>query len=711
MKTWLKRPLLTGALLLALAACNGGGTSSGGGGTDSGAADIQTSVPTPSYGAELKAEFDRINAVRRELGLGLLAQSAQLDAGAADHLGYLYQNTGAAYQIALDLSGQVFPETAGSPGFTGTTEQERCSHSGYAGQCAPGAIRYLHGGWDNGVIAAPYYALAALGQGEREIGLGIGTIATTCFTGCDGAIEIQPGRPAGRPPQRQAPGFLIATYLWGAFHVHVNEGETLVVERFEVRNTAGELLGGQMLTRASDPAGRVPGHAAMLIPDHPLTCGSAYTVSFAGTRDGRPFSAEWTDNACSDRSPDTEPGYQIDRDIVSTGLTIDLASREAVADIRVAPSEQIGLTLNVGDLEILEVSDGNLPLNYRLLDADYRPDTPGQRIDIAMGPGERAVIRYRFSPHGQFDGWSEAGYTFTWPYHCDKLFPCERSPVDGTRFSLSVTGLAPGQQAIYPTQLDTAPAYQLGWAVADYRWLELGTTPAGTRVRAAYLAGHEAAAQAGTGRLRDVFAWYEASLGAYPWGSEAASVEVDWSGNAYGGMEHHPYWHVETGNFGDLLAHAHEAAHGWYGNGVRLACWEDLVLSEGTASYLAAAAIGAILGASREHDVWVGYEQGLASQVSLGDHSAWPAGCSADFDVMTIYDVIPYYRGAIFFRSVENIVGRPALLGVLRRFFEAHRLQAVRFSDLLDAIKADTGYDPHPLAWQYLNRFYGGDFS
>jgi aminopeptidase N len=30
----------------------------------------------------------------------------------------------------------------------------------------------------------------------------------------------------------------------------------------------------------------------------------------------------------------------------------------------------------------------------------------------------------------------------------------------------------------------------------------------------------------------------------------------------------------------------HEAAHGWFGDGVRLRCWEDFVLSEGTASHL-----------------------------------------------------------------------------------------------------------------------------
>ena len=52
-------------------------------------------------------------------------------------------------------------------------------------------------------------------------------------------------------------------------------------------------------------------------------------------------------------------------------------------------------------------------------------------------------------------------------------------------------------------------------------------------------------------------------------------------------MEHHPQWHVDDSSFGSQETQAHEASHGWYGDGIRLACWEDFVLSEGTVTYLA----------------------------------------------------------------------------------------------------------------------------
>ena len=53
-----------------------------------------------------------------------------------------------------------------------------------------------------------------------------------------------------------------------------------------------------------------------------------------------------------------------------------------------------------------------------------------------------------------------------------------------------------------------------------------------------------------------------------------------------------------------LRAQAHEAAHGWFGNGVRLRCWEDFVLSEGTASYLAARVLEEVAGPAVSEPIW-----------------------------------------------------------------------------------------------------------
>ena len=76
----------------------------------------------------------------------------------------------------------------------------------------------------------------------------------------------------------------------------------------------------------------------------------------------------------------------------------------------------------------------------------------------------------------------------------------------------------------------------------------------------------------------------------------------------------------------DEVTHAHEAAHGWFGDGIRLACWEDFVLSEGTVSYLSAHVLGQVAGADAEQmgrifNLWLkSAEQGDAiAQRVVGD--------------------------------------------------------------------------------------------
>jgi aminopeptidase N len=182
-------------------------------------------------------------------------------------------------------------------------------------------------------------------------------------------------------------------------------------------------------------------------------------------------------------------------------------------------------------------------------------------------------------------------------------------------------------------------------------------------------------------------------------------VEADWQGGAYGGMEHHPYWHVGSDSMGDATTHIHEAAHGWFGDGVRIACWEDFVLSEGTVSYLTARATGDAAGAAAEEAVWRGYEGRLASAMRGGMLVAWPEGCG-EIDILEdgLFSSVPYMKGAFFFRALEKRIGAPALMQALATFYQAHVGRAARMSDLLATIAESAGYDPRPCADAWLRR-------
>jgi aminopeptidase N len=331
----------------------------------------------------------------------------------------------------------------------------------------------------------------------------------------------------------------------------------------------------------------------------------------------------------------------------------------------------------------------------------------GRRLDVGVPAGAplALTIEYRYQDHGGFQGASPAGYTLLWPYHCGNLFPCKSDPADGLRFDLALSGVEPGKVALFPATIAAdAPSYMIAWAVGDYTHLDLGATAAGTRVGAWHLPGTAAATTAGTAHLRQVVDWLERTLGPYPYGDEVASVEVAWGPGAYGGMEHHPLWHVASAAMGDPETHAHEAAHGWFGNGIRIACWEDFVLSEGAVSYLAARALAEVAGSEVGDQIWSSYQGRLDRlQSSAANKIAWPEGCG-DIDILIdgLFGTAPYMKGAFFFRALEERVGAAALDAALAGFFAERGGQAARMQDLLDRIQADTGYDPGPCALAWL---------
>jgi aminopeptidase N len=404
------------------------------------------------------------------------------------------------------------------------------------------------------------------------------------------------------------------------------------------------------------------------------------------------------------------PSQDAARDVRSTALTLDLGALRGTARIEVAGSPRPGLSLEVGDLVIESVTAEGRALRYAVVptapDAGLRSK---QRLDVGVPPGAAPAtieVTYTFQAKTGFDGWSPTrGVTFLWPYLCSNLFPCRSNPDDGATFTMQVRGAPAGQVLVYPESIPApAPAYMPAVAVGAYRYVRLGATDAGTEVGYYVLPAEEdGGVVEATSRMVDVVAWLERTLGPYAFGPKLASVDVHWGDGSYGGMEHHPYFHVSAEAFGDENVHAHEAAHGWYGDGVRLRCWEDFVLSEGTVDYLAIRAVEQVRGAAEGRRLWAQERELLDEAVRDGDTVAWPQGCG-QVDLLNdpLWSNIPYTKGAFFYRRVADQVGAEALDRILGLFYRQHRGQAAGMADMLALIRAETGFDPTPLANTYL---------
>lgn len=304
-----------------------------------------------------------------------------------------------------------------------------------------------------------------------------------------------------------------------------------------------------------------------------------------------------------DRDDHTAGAPAAAQDIQTTDLALDLGALTGQATLVVVPSAG-KVTLDVAGIAVSKVT-----VDGREIEAEV---TRGKLTIPAPGPPDpvTVIVDYTFPARTPFtfDGWMPAlGVSFVWPYFCSNLFPCNPSMEDGVTFTMRVVGVEDGLIAVYPTSTHgDGPAYMPAVAVGDYTQLELGTTTAGTRLSAWYLPGGNALADAtkGTAHLVGAFDYFEQTYGPYHFGPEAGSVEVDWGADSWGGMEHHPFFHVGKFDFNDEEAQVHEAGHGWFGDGVRIACWEDFVLSEGTTTYIAARALEQV-GGPNEWDYYV----------------------------------------------------------------------------------------------------------
>ncbi len=387
-------------------------------------------------------------------------------------------------------------------------------------------------------------------------------------------------------------------------------------------------------------------------------------------------------------SEPVEPTPNLAREIVDTQLSFDVSTMSATAKIQFAPSKTAGASLEIGDLMIDTVS---VPF------ADA-----GTQLDLGLPASDKALavdIAFHYAIHSDFDGASGSGYTLVWPYHCGNLFPCHSAPSDGTTFTLDVAGAT--NTTVFPPAIPAeAPSYMVAWAIGTYTEVPLGTTGAGTQVSVWHLPTQATKAMQGTANLVAAFDWFEKTIGPYQFGSKVGSVAVGWGPGAFGGMEHHPYWHVGSAAIGDQETNVHEAAHGWFGDGIRIECWEDFVLSEGTVTYLAGRALDVVaptVGAS----VWQSYANELPD--IAGTDPVWPDSCGT-IDILkdNLFTRAPYIRGAYFYRGIADKVGAAKLDEAIATFYADHAGTSATMAEMLDTIQTVTGYDPTACAQTWL---------
>jgi len=363
------------------------------------------------------------------------------------------------------------------------------------------------------------------------------------------------------------------------------------------------------------------------------------------------------------------------------------------------------LDLDTRDLRIDAVTllDGT-PLPHDL----FAPEPIlGARLRIDLPRGAAGVrVRYATSPAATALQWLESSQTAggqpflfsqAQPIHARSLAPLQDTPriritVGTARFTVPsplralMAAAAKGPDVFEMPQ--AIPPYLLAFAVGDLTSRHLSGRSAVWAERAVA----DAAAEE-FGEVEQMLLAAEELFGPYEW--DRFDILVMPPSFPYGGMENPRLTFVTpsllAGDRSLVNVIAHELAHAWTGNLVTNASANDFWLNEGFTVYAERRILEALHGrdsaelhaAAGLHDLHTALER-FAAHPELTCLRNDLRGIDPD----EAYSSVPYEKGSLLLRRLEETAGRPAWDEFLRAYLGAFRFQSITTQEFLDFLEA-----------------------
>jgi leukotriene-A4 hydrolase len=373
-------------------------------------------------------------------------------------------------------------------------------------------------------------------------------------------------------------------------------------------------------------------------------------------------------------------------------LTVERESPQAkhiILDSRVLQIDETEVSADGTHYREARFDTGNSdPILGTPLTIDIAPDTKFVRIRYSTSPSSATALQW-LAPE-QTEGKQQPFlYTQGEAIHTRSWIPLQDSP--GVRVSWDARvktpkGLKPVMSAVAKDGVFTmehpVPPYLIALAVGD---LEFRSTGPRTGVWAEPSVLKKAAEE-----FSDTEKMVEAAeqlYGPYRW--ERYDLLVLPPSFPFGGMENPCLTFVTptviAGDKSLVSLIAHELAHSWSGNLVTNATWSDFWLNEGYTVYFERRILEQIYGRNREEmEAVLGYQDLLEELKSHPAHDQILAidlkGRDPD-DGMT---EIPYEKGALFLRAVEQAVGRDRLDAYLKDYFDHFAFHSITTAQSLD---------------------------
>ena len=414
---------------------------------------------------------------------------------------------------------------------------------------------------------------------------------------------------------------------------------------------------------------------------------------------------------------------RFDRKVLEGSVVLQI-ERAATGDGTLHP-----LRLDTRDLSIGKVTAGSAgSMKETSFKMGPRDPVLGSELVIDLPAGaDRVAIEYRTSPEASGLQWVDpeqtAGgkqpflYSQSQAIHARTWIPCQDSPGVRVTWKANVRVGAPLKAVMAARRVESPekpgqysfdmphpiPVYLIAIAAGD---LVFGAT--GSRTGVWTEPSLLSAAVSEFADMEKMLEAAEKTYGPYRWGRY--DVLVLPPSFPYGGMEN-PMLTFATptilaGDRSLVSLVAHEMAHSWSGNLVTNATWSDFWLNEGFTTYIERRMMETVFGRGRSEMEWMLGRQDLDKElIELADK---PGDQALHID-LTGRDPedgstdVPYEKGALLLRLLEEKYGREKFDTFLRAWFDEHAFTSVttrQFVDFLGMrLMAAGGGNPELTEW------------
>ncbi|MBF7073086.1 M1 family metallopeptidase [Glaciecola sp. MH2013] len=361
------------------------------------------------------------------------------------------------------------------------------------------------------------------------------------------------------------------------------------------------------------------------------------------------------------------------------------------------------LVLDTRDLLISSITSEGQALDFELKPAD---ENLGAALHIVLPQKSNVItVNYATSPSASGAQWltpaQTAGkkhpflFTQAQAIHARSFIPLQDSPLVRVTYDAVIrtpkellavmsASNAPDTErdGVYEFTMPQAiPSYLIALAIGDLEFQAMGERT-GVYAEPSVLASAAAEFE----DTESMLIATEAKYGPYSW--DRYDLLILPPSFPFGGMENPRLSFITptviAGDKSLVALIAHELAHSWSGNTVTNATWRDLWLNEGFTTYLTYRIMEMIYGEDRYNmEAVLGYQDLQADIASLSADDQILAIDLRGRDADDVFSNIPYEKGALFLREIEQKIGRDNFDKFLLTYFNEFAFKSITTDEFI----------------------------